>query len=40
MGEFLYVKVYKRKRDGSLTANVVEHSYKRGKAVKIVRIKK
>jgi hypothetical protein len=34
----MYVKVYKRKRDGSYTANLVKHSYKKGKAVKIAKI--
>lgn len=33
------VKIYKRKRDGTLTANLVgEHSTKKGKAIKIARV--
>ena len=33
-----YVKIYKRKRDGTLTANLVKHSQKKGKAIKIARV--
>jgi len=30
-----YVKIYKRERDGTLTANLVRHSRKKGKAIKV-----
>jgi hypothetical protein len=33
-----YVKVYRRRRDGSYTANVVEHPHKKGKALKVAKI--
>lgn len=33
-----YVKMYRRKRDKSLTANVVKSS-KKGRAVKVVKIR-
>lgn len=33
-----YVKIYKRKRDGSLTANVVKKPRKKGKAYKVVKV--
>jgi hypothetical protein len=32
------VKIYKRKRDGTLTANLVRHSYKKGKAIKMAKV--
>ena len=34
-----YVKIYKRNRDGSLTANIVRKSKKKGEAVKVIPIK-
>jgi len=34
----MYVKIYKRKRDGTYTANVVGRSNKKGKAVKVAAI--
>ena len=33
-----YVKMYKRKRDDSITANVVKNPRKKGKAYKVVRV--
>jgi len=33
-----YVKIYKRKRDDSLTANVVKTPRKKGKAYKVIKI--
>lgn len=33
-----YVKVYKRKRDGSLVANVTQKKGKRGKAKKVIKV--
>ena len=33
-----YVKIYKRKRDGTLTANLVKHSKKKGRAMKVARV--
>jgi hypothetical protein len=34
----MFVKIYKRRRDGTYNANVVRHSYKKGKAISVKRV--
>jgi hypothetical protein len=34
----MFVKIYKRRRDGTYTANLVKHSYKKGKAISVKKV--
>ena len=38
MAKEMIVKIYRRKRDGSLTANIVKKSRKKGKAIKVAKV--
>jgi hypothetical protein len=33
-----YVKIYKRRRDNTLNANVVKHPRRTGKSIKVVKV--